>query len=115
MTAVLDPAEVLAKALRNAGDALGVPMERLAEAIGRNRSSIHRTGISPDTKAGELALLVVRIYRGLYALVGGDKDAMHHWMHTRNHHTGGVPAEQLASVQGLVEVLQYLDAIRAKV
>jgi len=115
MTAVPDPADVLAEALRKAGDALGMPMGRLAKIVGRDRSSIHRIGISPETKAGELALLVVRIYGGLYALVGGDKDAMHHWMHTRNHHTRGVPAEQLSSVQGLVEVLQYLDAIRAEV
>lgn len=40
---------------------------------------------------------------------------MRHWMHTDNHHTGGVPAEQLGSIEGLVHVCDYLDAIRGKV
>jgi hypothetical protein len=39
---------------------------------------------------------------------------MKHWMHTYNHHTGAVPAEQVKSVQGLVTVMEYLDAIRGK-
>jgi hypothetical protein len=36
-------------------------------------------------------------------------------MHTNNRHTGGVPAEQVRSVQGLARVVEYLDAIRGKV
>jgi len=39
---------------------------------------------------------------------------MKHWMRTENLHTGGVPAEQVRTVQGLVGVLEYLDAIRGK-
>jgi hypothetical protein len=36
-------------------------------------------------------------------------------MHTENRHTGGVPAEQVMTVQGLTRVVEYLDAMRAKV
>jgi hypothetical protein len=35
-------------------------------------------------------------------------------MRTDNLHTGGVPAEQVKTLQGLSRVLQYLDAIRGK-
>jgi len=66
-------------------------------------------------KAGELALLFVRCYRGLFVLMGGRLEDMRHWMHTPNRDTGGIPAEQVRSVQGLARVVEYLDAMRGKV
>jgi hypothetical protein len=110
----LDAAEVLKKAFLNAGKALGLPQGKLATIIGRDRSTLSRGKIEPASKAGELALLLIRCYRSLYALMGGDAEQMRHWMHTKNLHTGGIPAEQVASVQGLMEVVLYLDAIRGK-
>ena len=109
-----DPAAVLTQALLRAGDSLGLTKTELGAAIGKERTVFSRSRIAPDTKAGELALMLIRCYRSLYALVGGDRDQMRHWMHTPNHHTGGVPAEQVRSVQGLVRVMEYLDAIRGK-
>lgn len=109
-----DPKAVLATALINAGRELGLSQTELGVIIGRDRTAISRSGIDPGSKAGELALLVIRCYRALFVLVGGDAEAIRHWMHTANLHTGGVPAEQLRSVQGLVIVLAYLDAIRGK-
>jgi hypothetical protein len=82
--------------------------------IGKDRTSISR-GLDPASKSGELALLLIRVYRSLFVLVGGGPDDMKHWMHTANHHTGGVPAEQVQSVQGLNRVVEYLDAMRGKV
>ncbi len=108
-----DAGRVLTKALLNAGTGLGLSRERLGEIVGRERSAFSR-GLEPASKAGELALLLIRCYRSLYALVGGDAAAMRHWMHTPNRDTGGVPAEQVRSVQGLVEVLTYLDAMRGQ-
>jgi hypothetical protein len=40
---------------------------------------------------------------------------MKHWMHTHNHHVGGVPAELVRSVAGLMRVVEYLDALRGRV
>ncbi|MFO8003471.1 MbcA/ParS/Xre antitoxin family protein [Thioalkalivibrio sp.] len=108
-------AEVLREALVNTGKALGLTQAELGAVIGRGRTDISRGNIDPDSKPGELALLLIRCYRALYVLTGGDAGAMKHWMHTRNHHTGGVPAEQIRSVQGLVGVLEYLDAIRGRI
>ena len=109
-----DPAAVLTQALLSAGEYLGLTKTELGAAVGKERTVFSRSKIAPDTKAGELALMLIRCYRSLYALVGGDRDQMRHWMHTTNHHTGGVPAEQVKSVQGLVRVMEYLDAIRGK-
>lgn len=106
--------EVLSKALLNAGKALGFSQAEIGRIVGKDRTSIAR-GLDPQSKSGELALLLIRCYRSLYVLVGGDGEDMKHWMHTRNHHTGGVPAEQVTSVQGLNAVVSYLDAMRGKV
>jgi len=107
-------AEVLARALRAAGAGLGLTQNDLGAVIGKDRTTISRGRIDPTSKAGELALLLVRCYRALHVLVGGEPEQMRHWMHTMNHHTGGVPAEQIRTVQGLTRVLGYLDAMRGK-
>jgi hypothetical protein len=110
----IDKAGVLAEAFINAGKNLGMNQADLGNIIGKDRSAISRGKIEPGSKAGELALLFIRCYRALFVLVGGDYRQMQHWMKTENLHTGGIPAEQAKSVQGLVAVLEYLDAMRGK-
>ena len=65
--------------------------------------------------ADELALLLIRLYRSLSVLVGNDRLQLRHWSHTANRHSGGVPAEQVQRTEGLVEIVQYLDAMRAPI
>lgn len=110
-----DPASTLSKALLSAGRELGLTQAALGEIVGRDRSALQRNGIDPTSKSGELALLLIRAYRSLFALVGGGRSDLKHWMHTRNTHTGGIPAEQVKTVAGLMRVVGYLDAIRGKV
>ena len=110
-----DEQAVLKKAFLNAGTALGLSRAELGEVIGRDRSGFSRGGIDPTGEAGEFALLVVRCYRGLFVLMGGRLEDMRHRMRTPNRATGGTPAEQVRSVQGLVRVVEYLDVMRGKV
>ena len=56
--------------------------------------------------------MFIRIYRSLFALMGGDRDNMRHFLRTRNLGTHGVQAEQLHTIQGMVTVCAYLDAMR---
>jgi hypothetical protein len=105
--------QTLTKATLRAGKALGLTQTEIGAVVGRDRTSLRR-GIDPDSKAGELAALLIRLYRSLYALVGGDAQAMRHWMETENQHTGGVPRQQIRTVTGLIGVLEYVDAIRGK-
>ena len=107
-------AAVLTKALLNAGRLLGLSQSEIGLVVGRERTSLRRD-LDPDSKSGELALLLIRAYRSLHALVGGDPAALKHWMNTANRHTGGVPREQIKQIQGLNQVVEYLDAIRAKI
>ena len=112
------PETVLAKAVLNAAAELGLNQADLAAVLGVHRTAISRLkrnpALAPDSKQGELALMLVRVARALFALTGGDEDWIRHFMRTPNKVTGGVPAEQIKSVEGLVTVLQFVDAIRGK-
>jgi hypothetical protein len=110
-----DPTAVLTQALVTAGKELGLTQAELGAVVGRDRTALNRRAIEPGSKSGELALLLLRAYRALYVLVGGDPSQMKHWMHTHNLHVGGVPAELIRTVPGLVRVVEYLDAIRGRV
>lgn len=97
---------------------LGLTQLELAGIVGVDRSAISRwktQGLRVDSKTGELALLLVRVYRALYALFGGQQEDMRHFLRTPNHHLAGEPLALMGQVQGLVHVLEYLDAIRGKV
>ncbi|HEY0634182.1 MAG TPA: MbcA/ParS/Xre antitoxin family protein [Gammaproteobacteria bacterium] len=109
-----DQAAVLNEAFINAGKQLGMNQKTLGEIVGKERTAISKGNLEPASKAGELALLFIRAYRALFVLVGGDAQQMRHWMQTANLHTGGIPAEQVKSVQGLITVVEYLDAMRGK-
>jgi hypothetical protein len=71
--------------------------------------------LSPESKAWELAALLVRVYRSIDAITGGKTEAMRAWLHSPNDALGGVPAQRLASAEGLVDVLHYLDASRSRI
>lgn len=110
---------VLAKALLNASEQLGLKQAQVAAVLGVHRTAISRLkqnpSLNPNSKQGELALLIIRIARSVYALTGGDKAWIQHFMSTKNKVTGGIPARQMETVQGLISVLQFVDAIRGKV
>lgn len=110
----IDQDEVLTDAFLNAGEKLGLTRKQLGQVVGRDRTRL-KDGIRVASKPGELALLFIRCYRGLYALVDGDESIMRHWMTTPNYGTGGIPLEQVQTAAGLVAVMNYLDAIRGKV
>ncbi|WP_281348311.1 MbcA/ParS/Xre antitoxin family protein [Nitrincola alkalisediminis] len=57
----------------------------------------------------------IRVARALFALTGGDAAWIKHFMRSQNTLTGGVPAEQVQTIQGLIRVLTCLDALRGKV
>ncbi len=117
--ALPNPQAVLCKALFNTMDHLGLTQAELGRTIGLDRTSITRLKqkgvLNPQSKTGELATYVIRIFRDLYALMGGDEAAIQHWMKTLNRHLNGQPSQLIQQAQGLVQVLGYLDAMRGKV
>lgn len=112
-----DDASLLAEATLAAAHALGLKRAQLAAILGVSEPTLSRMkrgsyGV-PEGKPFELALLLVRIYRALYAMVGGDTASMRHWVATPNIHLGTVaPAALMQSIEGIARVAQYLDAMR---
>ncbi|MEJ2678315.1 MAG: MbcA/ParS/Xre antitoxin family protein [Gemmatimonadota bacterium] len=111
-----DAALVLTRAVRAAAERLGLRNRDLALMLGTSEASISRLRagrvLEPSSKEGELALLFLRLYRSLDALVGGDDGRARAWLHAPNEHVSGVPAERILGVEGLIDVVQYLDAMR---
>jgi predicted XRE-type DNA-binding protein len=111
-------AQALTKAARRAAERLDLSQKELAAILGVSASTVSRLSgkpLDPRSKEGELAVLFVRLYRSLDALLGGSAEACRLWLHAGNRHLGGVPAEMLRTVTGLVHVIEYLDAMRGKV
>jgi uncharacterized protein (DUF2384 family) len=115
-----DPARVLTKAALRAADILDVPQRMLADIIGVSPSTISRAAnggapVDPDTKAGELARLWVRVFRSLDAIVGSNDAAARAWLNGANAAFGGAkPIDRLRSAEGLIHVLHYLDSARGR-
>jgi hypothetical protein len=115
-----DAAEVLTKAAGRAAELLGLNGAALARVLGSSEAGVSRLlrgqrHVKPDSKEGEMAALLIRLYRSLDALVGNDAERRRAWMHSTNSALGGVPAELILTAQGLVTTVAYLDAMRAPV
>ena len=109
---------VLAKATMSAARRLGVSHRALAAILGTSEASISRLSRDRPLRTGRgeaaLAAMFVRLFRSLDALTGGNEAQARAWFEAPNKHLGGVPAERVHSVEGLVEIVQYLDAFRGK-
>ena len=112
--------QVVTKATVAAAERLGLSARGLAAVIGVSEASVSRMKrlehhLEKGTKPFELALLLIRLFRSLDAITGGDEGVAKDWMRNPNTMLGGKPAEKIATVTGLTDVLAYLDARRALV
>jgi len=111
---------VVTKAVVNAAERLGLSARALASVLGVSEASVSRMKrldfkLERGTKPFELALLFIRVFRSLDAITGGDEAVARAWLRNVNTSLGGVPADKIATVSGLTDVLAYLDARRALV
>jgi len=115
-----DKAAVLSKAVVRAAGMLGLSGRELARVLGLSEAAVSRLRrgnwqLKEGSKEFELAVLLVRLFRSLDALLGADAAAMRAWMRAPNLALRAVPAERIQQVEGLVDVLAYLDARRARI
>lgn len=97
---------------------MGISTDELSTIIGLDAATEERllsmADLDMNTKSGELALIVIDIYRSLRKKVGTDQDNLQHWIHTENSGLNGIPAELMKDVKGLMRVLGYLEWIGNK-
>jgi transcriptional regulator with XRE-family HTH domain len=110
----------LTKAVLRAAGFLGINQATLADVLGVSGATASRLAsggytLQPGRKREwEFALLFVRLYRSLDAIVGSDRDAQT-WLRGPNAALGAEPLGLMRSAEGLVRVLHYLDASRSRV
>ncbi|HVT63099.1 MAG TPA: antitoxin Xre/MbcA/ParS toxin-binding domain-containing protein [Legionellaceae bacterium] len=110
---------VLTKSVLNLAHFYHFSGKDLSDMIGISEASVSRLHqgkkfLSPHTKEGEMALLLIRIYRSLNALLGNHHDKARVWLNSHNHYFQNKPILLMKSIPGLVSVLNYLDAMRGK-
>jgi len=111
-------AVLLTKAVLRAADRLAIKNAALAKILGLSGPTVSRMRngkyrLERGQKPFELAALLVRLYRSLDGIVGGDDHVAADWLTNKNTALNGVPLELIQSVSGLANVIHYLDARRA--
>jgi hypothetical protein len=110
---------VVTKAALRAAERLGLPNRSLARMLGLSEATVSRMGsgtylLKRGDKPFELALMFLRLFRSLDALAGGDEQTARTWLRSDNLALGGVPLTLIESLAGMVTVVGYLDARRAR-
>jgi hypothetical protein len=111
-------AAIVTKAVARASDNLKIPNRILGSIIGLSEPTISRLKngtyiLKRAEKAFELSVLFIRLYRSLTAIVGGDDTVARSWLSNYNTALHANPIDRIQSVNGLIDVINYLDARRA--
>jgi len=115
-----DRGATLAKAMFRAAERLSLSHRQVAEIIGMSEATVSRLKrgdamLEEKSKSFQLAALLVRAFRSLDAITGGDEAVARNWMTAPNSALGVCPAEHISTVQGLIDVVTYLDVRSASV
>ena len=110
---------VLSKAVARAAERLNVSRALLARVLGVSPATVTRLyagdyRLDPNRKEWEFALLFVRAFRSLDSIVG-DEATARSWLRSGNRALNARPIDLIGSTEGLVRVVQYLDASRGLV
>jgi hypothetical protein len=113
------PAVVLTKAVTRAAERMDVSRSLLAKVLGVSPSTVTRLfsgeyQLDQKRKEWEFALLFVRAFRSLDSIVGEEGTARK-WLSSKNRSLNGRPVDLIGNTEGLVRVVQYLDASRGLV
>nr|WP_136250383.1 MbcA/ParS/Xre antitoxin family protein [Ningiella ruwaisensis] len=108
--------EVVAKALFNIKDELDLSNDVVGQIIGADPATVSRMRKKMDMKENkvfEASVLMIRVYRSLYTILGGSTEAMQHWLTTNNvDFDQQKPLDKMKTIVGLVNTVEYLDAMR---
>lgn len=116
----VEAARVVTTAVIRAADRLRLPGRVLAAIIGVSEPTVSRMRsgafqLTPGSKPFELGVLFARLYRSLDTMVGGEDALAAQWLVTPNTALQAKPLDLIQSIKGLLDVIAYLDARRARV
>lgn len=111
--------EVVLEAAARAAELMGLSQAQLARVLGMDPSTLSRRlsagrGLDERSREYEAAVLWIRLFRSLHAVVGGQDATARAWLASPNTAFAGErPRDLIEHAEGLVRVVQYLDAHRA--
>lgn len=113
-------AEVLTSALVRIAEFWGLSNAKLGTVLGLSPATASRLRagkslLDPASKSFEAGQFVLRLFRGLDALMGSDDEASRRWLATPNLDLDARPLDLIDSFKGLMTVCDYVDAHRARV
>jgi uncharacterized protein (DUF2384 family) len=114
-------AVVLSSAVTETAKHLAIGPSDLAAIIGISQSSASRMfsgsfRIKEGTPEWQLSALLVRLYRGLFSIVGNNDLLAREWLTSSNRaFDNRIPLDVIKNIVGLVMVCDYVDAHRAQV
>jgi uncharacterized protein (DUF2384 family) len=117
--AEVEPRRVLTDAVLRASALLDIRQTSLAQILGLSPSTVSRMAsgsytLDQDKKEWELGALFVRLFRSLDAVIGSNDAAAQAWLDGSNLGLTGRPLDLIRTTEGLVRVVQYLDAARGR-
>jgi len=110
--------KVLSKSIIRTAGTLGLSNAKLAAIIGLSPSTITRLGkgtylLNEGKKEWEFGTLFIRLFRSLDSITGGNDEASRTWLESANSALAGQkPVDLIATTEGLIHVVTYLDAKR---
>jgi predicted XRE-type DNA-binding protein len=114
-----DRARILSTSVAEVARHLEISSTDLGSIIGISQPSASRLmrgefTVRERTKEWELAALLIRLYRGLYSIVGSNDQLAKDWLKSRNLAFGNeIPFAVIRKASGLVHACDYVDAHRA--
>jgi uncharacterized protein (DUF2384 family) len=117
---VRSDAEVLSTAVVRVAGFWGLSNAKLAMALGLSSATVSRLKagtslLDPASKSFEAGQFLLRLFRGLDALMGSDDEASRRWLATENLDLEARPIDLIDSFRGLITVCDYVDAHRTRV
>jgi uncharacterized protein (DUF2384 family) len=111
--------QVLTSAIARIADFWGLSNAKLGVVLGLSAATASRmrsgaTTLDPASKSFEAGQFLLRLFRGLDALVGSDDVAARSWLHASNLDLGARPLDLIDSFKGLITVCDYVDGYRAR-
>lgn len=105
---------VLTTAFLRVAQRLHLSRQELSAIIGPSESTLSRlfsktTFLDPISKEGQLAILLVRLYKNLDVLFGGNAEQCELWLRSGNTDLNNYPIYLIQSIEGLILVIQYLE------
>jgi len=108
-------AAAISKATYRASEYLGLKQKEFAQIVGMSPTKVSHLWaadyqLNPSIKSEwENSILFLRLFKSLDAILG-EKEAARVWLRGENTALGDSPINVIQSVEGLVHVVNYLDA-----